>query len=508
MIDERMRKARSELILAQPFYGALAMRLVLQEWTGNDTMATDGTTLFYSKQFLDQHPEEIITFAVAHEVSHCAMKHHTRRNNRDPKLWNIAADHVINNMLRRTPGFKCPEWAICDARFHGMSVDEVYRILQDEMQKPEPQPQPNEPQDDAGEPDDNSASGDKGDENEASDSPSANGESGDDDDSASSDQPDGGPPDDGEGDSPSDADAGEDHADDDENEADANKAASSEDDSEPADGAADQENGEHEASGNGPSDQEGNHAPQSPASCGDPGGCGEVLDAAPAHDPGKLAEIEAEWEVATRQAVNVARRQAGGTPGHLQSIVDDLNKPRVDWREVMRRFVDPSATRDYTWRMPNRRFLATGDIIPGLIDDGVHHVVWITDTSGSIDKIALQQCRAEVQAALDEGAIDKLTVLDCDAKVQRTAVFEKGDLVQFTSFGGGGTEFQPAWDWIEKNVDDAACAVYFTDLCPNGDKFGRDPGIPVLWAAYGHPQVLKMQMPKIKFGEIIDVGAH
>jgi predicted metal-dependent peptidase len=449
-------------------------------------------------------------FVVAHEVMHCALRHHTRRGGRDPQLWNKACDYVVNLALRDA-GFAMPAWVLCDDRFAGLGAEQVFRILDQEQKAAEqpPQGQPDcdpstqgqngadsddAPEDEAAPGDDEKPDGQIGDAgDETGDEASDGGE----DDEARSTPPDEDKPDGQDGDAG--AEAGDDAPDRDGN-------APGDTDGEPADSYAG-DGDDASGVGNAANDETNDGAPGGGVD-NDPEGCGEILDAAPSHDRAALGEIDAEWEVAVREAVNVQRRiDAGSLAGQLQRITDDLNQPRVDWREVLRRFVDPSSTKDYRWSSPNRRWLGRGVVVPGLVSDGVNHVGWITDTSSSIDKDALAQCRGEMQAALDEGAIDRLTVIDCDTRVTHVATFEKGDQIVFTAFGGGGTEFAPAFEWFNEHEPDVSAVIYFTDLCPNGNNFGDEPMFPVLWAAYGDPRIIKEQSTKLTFGECIDVAA-
>lgn len=231
---------------------------------------------------------------------------------------------------------------------------------------------------------------------------------------------------------------------------------------------------------------------------GQPGGTGEVTPAAPGHDQGALAEAAGEWEVNVRQAVNVAKRQnPGSVPGFIDEIVKVMNEVKVDWRSVLRRFIEVSNTKDYSWTQPNRRMLSLGYVVPGLIPDGVGHVVLAIDTSASMDQEALAKLGGEVQGVLDEGAVDKVTVVFADTEVHRSAEYGKGDQVDFTCVGRGGTAFAPTFEWIEANTLDAVAVIYFTDL--DCYEFGSAPPIPVLWACH----VPEFREPP--FGEVLVV---
>ena len=64
-----------------------------------------------------------------HEVLHMALLHVTRRQRRDPHIWNIAADIVVNDLILRNTSFKLPDGAIIDNKFQDKSVEYIYEIL-------------------------------------------------------------------------------------------------------------------------------------------------------------------------------------------------------------------------------------------------------------------------------------------------------------------------------------------------------------------------------------------
>ncbi len=241
---------------------------------------------------------------------------------------------------------------------------------------------------------------------------------------------------------------------------------------------------------------------------GDPGGCGGVLPAAPPGDAQGLAQAEAEWQGAVRQAVAVARaRNAGETPGDLERTVESLNSPALDWRELLRRFISESQRKDYSWTRPNRRHVASGLYLPGLVSDGLDELVVIVDTSGSFDEDCLAQACAELQAAFDDSGADHLTVIYCDYEVQRVDRFSQGDLIEYRPRGGGGTAFAPALDHVAEHIPQASAVCYLTDLeCSPGD-FGDDPGAPVIWIYLGYPPRFDELAARAPFGEVIQVTA-
>lgn len=242
--------------------------------------------------------------------------------------------------------------------------------------------------------------------------------------------------------------------------------------------------------------------------------CGGVIDAGSMGKDGKpnsgqidkasQAAAEREWDATVQVAVNVAKRQnAGNVPGYLERLVKAIKPPQVSWREYTRQFIDVSMIKDYSWSRPNRRYLGDGMILPGFISDALHHLVFVVDTSGSIDQTMLEAMGGEIAGALDDGLADKLTVIYADTQVQHVDEFMPGDPVSFKIHGGGGTDFADSFRWISQNAADAACIIYLTDMLTSS--FGEDVGIPTLWGAYLPTAMLVNIKPP--FGETVQVDS-
>jgi predicted metal-dependent peptidase len=130
---EKLTRARTRLVLDQPFFGTLSLRLKLVPGL-SPTMATDGTRIVYNPAFVGQLKPAELEGTLAHEVLHCALGHHCRRGNRDPRLWNEAADLAINPILIKN-GITLPTGALIDPAFTNLSAEEIYaRLLQERGQ--------------------------------------------------------------------------------------------------------------------------------------------------------------------------------------------------------------------------------------------------------------------------------------------------------------------------------------------------------------------------------------
>lgn len=126
-------KARSRLILDNPFFGTLCLRLKVVEWE-QETGATDGVHLFYNPKWFEKLTDmERIGF-LAHEVLHVVFLHITRRNERDATKWNVACDYAINNYLV-AEGFILPKGGLVDAQYNDMTAEAIYSMLPDQDSK-------------------------------------------------------------------------------------------------------------------------------------------------------------------------------------------------------------------------------------------------------------------------------------------------------------------------------------------------------------------------------------
>lgn len=397
---DKVIRARTNLLVSNGFFGFLAMHLKLIEANeGNGlgkeitTMAVDGFCMYYSPEFVHKLSDVECEAVVAHEVEHCCLQHFSRRGSRNPKIWNIAGDFVINDDLI-TAGFQLPGTPISldmignpkykgvkgylyDPKLKNMNTETIYDLI------PFVEVTINE----------------------------------------------------GTGD-------------------------------------------------------------------GDPGGMGGVRDA-PSN--AKKSEADQNWETSVRVAVQVAAgNNAGQIPGSLKKLIDYLNKPKVSWRELTRRFIDQSLTKDVSWSRLSRRSVSVGALLPGVISDRLQHLVFFVDISGSISFELCRQMVSECAGALDEGTADMITIVYADTDVHHVDTYYKGDMVVAGQYRGGGTAFSNSFKWLADNAPDASCVIYLTDL--EVSDFGVDPGIPVMWAVYSPDHHYDQLAQRVPFGQCIHIS--
>lgn len=134
-VYELILKANIWLLLNQPFFGQLISRLDLvlcDDKTGSwcKTAATDGSKLYFNRDFVMSMTARELLFVLGHEVLHCLYDHLGRRRGRKPDLWNMANDYIVNFTLRECKLGDMPAHGLYDTRFtDDMTSEEVYDIL-------------------------------------------------------------------------------------------------------------------------------------------------------------------------------------------------------------------------------------------------------------------------------------------------------------------------------------------------------------------------------------------
>jgi predicted metal-dependent peptidase len=128
----RWRQALGWFISSYPLLGALAAAFKLVEDAevcrihGIQVAAiSPGAAELYVNPLCGLEDDER-RFVIAHELLHAGLRHDTRGGGRDPWLWNVACDYVINGWLAEMSVGDLPDSALYDPSLRGKSAEEVY----------------------------------------------------------------------------------------------------------------------------------------------------------------------------------------------------------------------------------------------------------------------------------------------------------------------------------------------------------------------------------------------
>lgn len=228
---------------------------------------------------------------------------------------------------------------------------------------------------------------------------------------------------------------------------------------------------------------------------GDGSGKGPLDDCEDADgSPAEQAQEAAEWKVRVAQAAQAAKMM-GKMSANMQRLVDEVLQPKVDWREVLQRFLVKCKDETRTFARFNRRFLPQGLYLPTMTGERMGDLVFAIDCSGSIGQAELAQFSAEIIKVKEDLTPTAIHVIYFDSDVCHYDKFEADDEVVVKPHGGGGTDFAPVFHYmLDYGIDPVAC-VFLTDLCC--DSFGHEPSCPVLWVT--------TTPGKAPFGEVVEM---
>lgn len=138
----RAQRARRRLIDHYPLLGALAAGFDIEEdiqlcnqYEIRVAAIDVGARKIWMNPTAGLSETECL-FVFAHELLHAGLNHASRRRGRDPLLWNIACDFVINGWLLEMGIGSAPNIGLLhDVAFGGHSSEEVYDTLAKDMRR-------------------------------------------------------------------------------------------------------------------------------------------------------------------------------------------------------------------------------------------------------------------------------------------------------------------------------------------------------------------------------------
>ena len=138
----RLVTARTRLLWHHGFYGLLLMHVKLSLDAACQTAYTDSERIAFNPTFLDSLSDEEVDFVLMHEVMHIALAHCFRSEGYQRRLYNIAADIVVNSNIAKAGGNitlkqcgECMHLAPDGKEGYLYSAEEVYHMLLDAADK-------------------------------------------------------------------------------------------------------------------------------------------------------------------------------------------------------------------------------------------------------------------------------------------------------------------------------------------------------------------------------------
>lgn len=206
------------------------------------------------------------------------------------------------------------------------------------------------------------------------------------------------------------------------------------------------------------------------------------------------------------QALRQGGIYAGKIGANIPREIGELLAPKVDWREVLRRFIRTSLRdRDSpSWRKAHKNYLWQDVILPSIIGKRIKSLAIAIDTSGSIGGVMLDMFLSEVDKIVRDVHPERIDLLYWDTDVKGHEVVKGGavkNIVKTTKpVGGGGTIVDCVPEFLKAKSIKPDALVILTD-----GFVGMDPAnwagfdTATLWCVIGNPHFVPLK------GKVVNV---
>jgi|9_EtaG_2_1085328.scaffolds.fasta_scaffold00958_10 predicted metal-dependent peptidase len=216
----------------------------------------------------------------------------------------------------------------------------------------------------------------------------------------------------------------------------------------------------------------------------------------PKGNPEDIAQQEEKWREILSTSIHASKLR-GDAPGEFLEELQRMQKSPINMKDVLQKYADEFCMDEGSTK-PDKRFLANHDMyVSGMEDERIGSLVFVNDTSGSMPSDVATICCSVIQDAVNTLNADRVIHLDVDTRVAHSRVYAPFEPVDTEIHGRGGTDFRPAFEWVQSEAHDARVIVYLTD--GYGEFPDTPPHIPVLWLTWGK------DASEYPFGDVIDL---
>lgn len=191
-------------------------------------------------------------------------------------------------------------------------------------------------------------------------------------------------------------------------------------------------------------------------------------------------------DAATSIYITESSNNRGNIPLFAKRIVDEFKNPQTDWRRLLDEFISEEVC-DYSFNPPDKRYEDSPFYLPDFNDTDIEisDILFMIDTSGSVNDKALTVAYSEIKGAIDQydGKLKGWLGFFDAAVVDPIPFSDVEELKKIKAYGGGGTSFHCIFDYIKDYMHDnfPKTLVILTDGYAPFPDIEETMGIPVLW---------------------------
>jgi predicted metal-dependent peptidase len=187
-----------------------------------------------------------------------------------------------------------------------------------------------------------------------------------------------------------------------------------------------------------------------------------------------LSKEEAEQirqEIKNAMIQSAAASGAGKVPAGIQRMIKNLTEPKLDWRSLVQQEIQSIVRNDYSFTRVNRKAMHSGAVLPGMKEATTIDVAISIDMSGSIGDEDARVFLSEIKGIMDQYEDFKIDLWCFDTEIynwKRITHDEAHELEEYEPQGGGGTDFEANWRFMEEMGIQPKKFIMFTDGYPCG----------------------------------------
>lgn len=196
------------------------------------------------------------------------------------------------------------------------------------------------------------------------------------------------------------------------------------------------------------------------------------------------AEAQQKVQDAIMNAATAAQMQGdpGSVPGHIQRLLDEMFNPKLPWQVILANYMSAKTKAEKSWSRRNKRFKSV--YLPSRLSESMGNVNIYVDASGSVSQDDFQAYITEMHDIRDSLKPELMKVVAFDTSIKEEFVMERGEEIDVSFQGGGGTCIEPVVAHAEQEETDVT--IIFTDGYFGDVDYSRVPN-DIVWIILGNP---------------------
>ncbi len=195
-------------------------------------------------------------------------------------------------------------------------------------------------------------------------------------------------------------------------------------------------------------------------------------------------------EIKQAMIQSAAAAGAGKVPAGIMRMIKDITEPKMDWRQLVRQEIQSIVRNDYSFQRVNRKSMHSGAVLPGMKEATTIDVAIAMDMSGSIGHDDASTFLGEIKGIMDQYEDFKINLWCFDTDIynhKEITLDESHELLEYEPQGGGGTDFEVNFQFMEENGIRPKKFIMFTDGYPCGS-WGPEDYCDTIFIVKGNEQ--------------------